>query len=75
MNNSKLASVLKKHSISKAVRANSGYILAPSYASELSVAYYHHSSAQAAAGLDRVAVALKAEGINFKRTATELIIK
>lgn len=74
MNNNKLAAVLKKHNVSKAVRANGGYILAPSYSTELSVAYYHHSSAQSAAGLDRVAVALKAEGINFKRTKTELVI-
>jgi hypothetical protein len=74
MNNKKLAAVLKKHNVAKAVRANGGYVLAPAYNPELSVGYYHHLTAQSVAGLDRVAAALKAEGINFKRTATKLVI-
>lgn len=74
MNNNKLAAILKKHNIAKAVRTNGGYVLAPAYNPELSIGYYHHFTAQAIEGLDRVAAALKAEGINFKRAANKLVI-
>jgi hypothetical protein len=75
MTSNKIAAVLKKHNVTKSVRANSGYLLSRPYEPVLSVSYYSHFTEAAAAGLDRVAAALTAEGIAFKRVSNRIVIK
>lgn len=75
MNNKKLAAVMKKHNIAKAVRTSSGYVLPANYGGQFEISYYSHFTARSAEGIARIAAALKAEGIAFKQVGFKVIVK